>query len=231
MALPVVSTPTFTTKIPSTGQEIEYRPFLVKEEKTLLIALEGKDPKDIAREVSNLLNDCIISEVNVKELATFDVEFLFLRLRGKSVGEVITVSVGHPDSECPHKTEVQINLDDINVQGEIKDKKVMLNDNLGVMLKYPNIDAVSRGDMSTTEEIFSFVADHIDYVFDTEQVYSDFTKSEIEEWIGTLNQNQFQKISNWYSDMPTLKHTVEWTCPKCGEKDSITLEGLQSFFT
>ena len=231
MALPVVSTPTFTTVVPSTGEQIEYRPFLVKEEKTLLIALEGKEPSDIARAVSNLLSDCILSNIDVSKLATFDIEYLFLVLRGKSVGEVITVSIGHTDSECTHKTEVQINIDDIKVQGEVKDKKIMLNDKLGVMLKYPNIDAVSRGDMDTAEEVFKFIADHIDYVFDDETVYNDFSKQEINDWIGTLNQNQFQMISNWYADMPSLKHTVTFTCPQCDEDETIILEGLQSFFT
>jgi hypothetical protein len=233
MALPVVSTPTFTTKIPSTGEEIEYRPFLVKEEKTLLIALEGQDNKEISNAVNRLLKDCIISPCDVDKLATFDIEYLFLKLRGKSVGEVINVTVGHTDSEneCKQRTEVQIVIDDIEVSGDIKDGKVMLTDNLGVMLKYPRMNALADRNMDNAENIFKFVGEHIEYVFDAEQIYTDFTRTEIEDWMGTLNQTQFQKIANWYADIPSLKHEVEWKCQGCGKEDKITLEGLQSFFT
>lgn len=231
MALPVVSTPTFTTKVPSTGEEIEYRPFLVKEEKTLLIALEGNDTKEIINAVSNLLKECIYSDIDVNKLATFDVEYLFLKLRGKSVGEVISLTIGHnDDNECKGRTDIQINIDDIQVQGEIKDSKIMLNDDLGIQVKYPSINALQQN-MDTTEAIFGFIADNIECVFDSTNIYNDFSNEEMHEWLGTLNQSQFEKIANWYQSMPTLRHDVEWTCSACGEKDKVSLEGLQSFFT
>jgi len=234
MPLPKIATPTYELVIPSTKKKIKYRPFLVKEEKVLIIAMESEDTTQIANAVKDVIKNCILTRgIKVEELSTFDIEYLFLKLRGKSVGEVINVTVGHTDSEneCKQRTEVQIVIDDIEVSGDIKDGKVMLTDNLGVMLKYPRMNALANGSMDDAESIFKFIADHVDYVFDSEQIYNDFTKTEIEDWMGTLNQTQFQNIANWYADIPTLKHEVEWKCQGCGKEDKITLEGLQSFFT
>lgn len=230
MGLPSIATPQFSTKIPSTGQEIEYRPFLVKEEKILLMALEGGDQKEIARATQNIIESCVITDIDVNKLATFDVEHLFLKLRGKSVGELVELKIGHSDGECEHKTEVQINLDDIEVTGDMSDGKIMLDDDIGVKMRYPGIADVSQLDEQNTEAMFDVINNCIEYVYDKDNVYNDFSKKEIKDWTETLSQKQFEKITEFFQNIPKLSYKVEWTCSKCGEKDSITLEGLQSFF-
>ena len=231
MALPSISTPEFQTRIPSSGQEITYRPFLVKEEKILLMALEGGDQREITRSIIKLLRNCILTEdVDAEKLSTFDVEFLFLKLRGKSVGEVIELKIGHTESECTHTTDISVNLDAIEVQGEVSDGKIMLTDQVGVKLAYPTIDSTLGVDTDSADSMFDMITDCIEYIYDQEEVYSDFTKEELQNWVDQLNQSQFKKITDFFQDMPKLSHKVEWTCEKCGEKDSILLEGLQSFF-
>ena len=230
MGLPSIATPQFSTKIPSTGQEIEYRPFLVKEEKILLMALEGGDQKEIARATQNIIESCVITDIDVNKLATFDVEHLFLKLRGKSVGELVELKIGHSDGECEHKTEVQINLDDIEVTGDISDGKIMLDDDIGVKMRYPGIADVSQLDEQNIEAMFDVINNCIEYVYDKDNVYNDFSKKEIKDWTETLSQKQFEKLTEFFQNIPKLSYKVEWTCSKCGEKDSITLEGLQSFF-
>lgn len=232
MALPSISTPEFITQIPSTGQEVKYRPFLVKEEKILLMALEGEDTNEIQNAVLNILGNCILTPVEVEKLAVFDVEYLFLQLRGKSVGEVINLKVGHTNSQCAHKSDVDLIIDDIKVVGEVADPKIMLTEEVGVMMRYPNISDLTRSTgKDDAETLFKLINRCIDYVFDAENVYNDFSESEIEDWINSLNQTQFQKIVDFFQSSPKLEHEVKWKCEKCGEEDSVKLEGLQSFFT
>lgn len=232
MALPSISTPEFKTKIPSTGEEITYRPFLVKEEKILLMALEGQDANEIQNAVLNILSNCILTPVEVERLAVFDVEYLFLQLRGKSVGEVIELKVGHTNSECLHKTDVSLIIDDIKVVGEVSEPKIMLTEEVGVVMRYPNISDLTRATgKDDAETLFKLINRCVDYVFDAENVYNDFSESEIENWINSLNQTQFQKIVEFFQSSPKLEHEVKWKCEKCGEEDSVKLEGLQSFFT
>jgi len=232
MALPKISTPEFFDAIPSTKEEIKYRPFLVGEEKVLLIALEGQDNKEISNAIVNLLKNCIVNDIDIDKLSTFDIEYLFLKVRGKSVGEVINASVGHTgETECKHKTEIQINLDDIKVKGEVKDTNIMLTDDVGVKLKYPTLDIILKMEGEDTNSLFRMICDCIEYVYDKDQIYNEFTDKEIEEWVNGLNQAQFRHISSFFEGMPKLSHTVEWKCAKCGENDEMLVEGLQSFFT
>lgn len=232
MNLPQLTSPEFVTKLPSTGKEITYRPFLVREEKILLIALEGGDEKEISRAIFNILSACIISDIKIDELATFDVEFLFLKLRGKSVGEVIELKLQHsdPDSACKHRTEVAVNLDDINVVGVVGDGKIQINDELGIKLRYAGINDVDKIDSNSSEQLYSLVVQCVEYIYDTEEVYEDFTKKEMSDWLEQLNSAQFKKITDFFESAPKLSHTIEWKCPECGEKDTIVLEGMQSFF-
>jgi hypothetical protein len=230
MALPSLGTPKFITSIPSTGQEIQYRPFLVKEEKILLMALEGGDEKEIQRAISDILSSCILTEIDVGKLAVFDVEFLFMNLRGKSVGENIELRVGHQDSECTHKTEISINIDDIKVSGNISDGKIEVTDQIGVKLKYPSITDVTRFSSETSEGMFKMIASCIEYVYDQNEVYNEFTIEEMVEWLEGLNQGSFQKITTFFETLPKLSHTIEWKCSKCGETEKVVLEGLNSFF-
>jgi hypothetical protein len=231
MALPSIATPQFSTTVPSTGQEIEYRPFLVKEEKVLMMAMEGGDNKEIATATKNILKDCILSDVDIKKLTIFDIEFLFLKLRAKSVGETIELKVAHPDenSTCKEMTDVVIDIDDIKVTEQKTDNKIMLTDDIGVVLRYPGIDDVD-GLGESPEQMFSMIANCIEYVFDKENVFNEFTEKEMVEWIENLKQTQFSKITDFFSEIPKLSHDIEWTCKECGKKDKVTLEGLQSFF-
>ena len=231
MALPSLSTPEFQTVIPSTGETIAYRPFLVKEEKILLMAMEGNDQKEIEIAIKKILSNCILQDIDVNKLAMFDMEYLFLQLRGKSVGEVIDLSVTHIDSECKHRTDIKVNIDDIKVQNINQEKKVMLTDDVGVMMKYPTMQEAMGVSGENTEAVFEILSKSVDYVFDAENVYNDFTEAEIVEWINGLNQTQFQKILAFFESMPKLSHEVFWKCKECKEEDTITLEGIQSFFT
>src|SRR6056300_541213 len=179
MALPSISTPEFTTQIPSTGEKIKYRPFLVKEEKILLIALEGNDQQEITTAILNILNSCILSEVDVNKLSTFDVEYLFLNLRGKSVGEVIEARMGHTDGDCKKLTDVQIKIDDIEIVNEISDGKIMLTDDVGIKMRYPTVHDVAKLDMKNSDDTFGLIAQCIEYIYDNDNVYSEFSEQEI----------------------------------------------------
>ena len=232
MALPSIGTPEFQTIIPSTGENITYRPFLVKEEKILLMAMEGGDAVEMSNAMLNILKSCILSEVDVEKLATFDVEYLFLTLRGKSVGEVVTLNINHTiETECKHLTEMKLNIDDIKVQGDISDGKIMLTEDVGIKLRYPQMTDLYDVNTADSESLFKMVRKCIEYIYDKEDVYSDFTEEELETWVDGLNQTQFKMITKFFEDAPKLTHTIEWTCEQCKEKDSIKLEGLQSFFT
>lgn len=227
--LPTLSVPTFVTKIPSTGQEVKYRPFLVKEEKILLMALEGQDKNEIRVAINEILKCCVYTDVDFEKLPTFDIEFLFLMLRAKSVGEVITFRLGHNNSECTHKTEIELDINDVDVIGEIQDGKIMLDDNVGIKMHYPttsSIDNVKQGESG----ILKIIADCIDVVFDEENVYEDFSQEELIEWLGNLNQAQYKKINDFFNSAPKLSKTIKWKCEKCGEEDEITIEGLYNFF-
>jgi len=232
MSLPKLLAPEFGAKIPSTGQEIRYRPFLVKEEKILLMAMEGNDQKEITKSVVKLLDSCILTDgIDASKLATFDVEYLFLKLRGKSVGEVVNLKIGHPDeSECSHKSDIQINLDDIVVEGEMRKNVIKITDDIGVKVRYPSLSDLSDIDTENQADLMRIIVRCIDQVFDEENVYSDFSEDEMSEWVDGLSQQQFQEITKFFEDMPKLSHEVKWTCKECGKEDSVRLEGLQSFF-
>ena len=232
MALPALSSPEFITEIPSTKVKIKFRPFLVREEKILYMALEGGDATEIQNATIKVLNECILTpNVNVSDLATFDVEHLFLQLRGKSVGENVDVILRHQDSDCKETVNVSINLDDIKVTGEITDGKIMLTDDIGIKMKYPRAGDINKLQVQEGMNIFHSIAYLVDFIYDKETVYNDYSVEEIAEWLEQLNQKQFQLITDFMNNMPKLSHEVEWTCNVCGEKEKIVLEGLQSFFT
>lgn len=235
--LPKITVPTFEATIPSTNQKITYRPFLVKEEKILLMAMEGKDNKEIVRSVSKILKDCINEDIDPTKLAFFDVEYLFLKLRGKSVGEAIDLKIKHlDDSECKHATEVSVDIDSIEVEiNDDHNQVIKFNDNLGIKMKYPtieNIDSVNANlATNDVDRLFDLITSSVDNVFTDETVYDSFTKKEVEEFIEQLNQNQFGKIIDFFQNLPRIKKEVKYTCPRCKKDESIMLEGLSSFFT
>jgi hypothetical protein len=195
------------------------------------MAMEGNDATEITHATLKILESCILTPIEVRKLPMFDIEYLFLQLRGKSVGETITLYMTHPEGECKHRTEVDVKIDDIKVQGEVKENKVMLTDDIGVVLRYPLISDVATTNSEDAETLFKILANCIDYVFDGENVYNDFTADEIDEWLSSLNQNQFGKLVEFFQNIPKLSHKLEWDCTACGKHEEIVLEGLQSFFT
>ena len=237
MALPKIATPEFETVVPSTKETITFRPFLVKEEKILYMALEGGEQTEIYNAVTKILENCILSDCNIKKLSAFDVEYLFLQLRGKSVGEVITIKLKHPqeDSACDHAEEIEIDIDSIKMKEDPRHEKVVqLDENLGIQFRYPTMqDVLKIGANSNENQLkatFDMISACVENVFDSDNVYDDFSKKEIQDFIENLSKPQFEKASVFFDSMPKLQHEIKWTCPECGKKEEILLEGLQSFF-
>ena len=240
MPLPKISTPTYELELPSTGKKIKYRPFLVREEKILIMALESENIKDISGAVVQILNDCILSKgVNVSELSTFDIEYLFLNVRAKSVGETIQINVTCPDDQ-ETIVEVEINIDDIKVQKSEEHKNVIkLDDNLSMKLKYPSLNEFIESNFEVNEsdndvnKSLSMITSCIDTIYDKEESWSaaDCTKKELDEFIEQLNTKQFKEIETFFTTMPKLSHTVKVKNPKTDVQSEVVLEGLASFFS
>ena len=237
MPLPKIVTPEFSTHLPSTGEEIFFRPFLVKEEKILLMAQEGKDPKEIQKAIVHILTECIKTPVVVEELALFDVEWLFLQLRAKSVSEVIDVKLNHIEKEdCGHSNAVLIPIKDIQMTRNKDHKDVIILDEatgIGVQMKYPSLDLYNILDLSNQsyEQVFEVIVQSVLSVFDKDQVYNDFTKPEIEKFIEDLDQKHLKKFMDFFDTMPKLEHEIKYKCEKCGEEVTTKLSGLLDFFT
>ena len=236
MALPKLGYPTFELELPSTGKTIKYRPFLVKEEKVLLMALESKDEKQVIGAVKDLIKNCVITRLKVETLPSFDLEYLFLKIRGASIGENITLTVTCQDDN-ETTVEANININDVEIfKPEGHDKKIMFDDKTGLVMRYPSMkEFVDREflqkDMKT-DEVYEFIADSIDQIFDDEEVYdsSTTTKKEFRTFVDSLTTKQFEKIQKFYETSPKLSHTFKVTNPKTGKESSYTIEGLQSFF-
>jgi hypothetical protein len=237
MALPVVETPTYTIKLHSVDKPIKYRPFLVKEEKILLTALEGGDTADIVSATKQIIKNCCLEEdLDTSELPSFDVEMLFLNLRARSVGEVITIGMRHPGEEpdCKGVTTVEINCNDIKLAVN-KDHKdlIELDDRISVQLRYPDIDRMTRPEgESQMDSIFQITKACIAGIYDKDEYHDvkNSTEKELEDFIYSLDQKQFSKIVGYFNTMPKLRHKVKFNCEKCGKSESVVLEGLQSFF-
>lgn len=238
MALPKLDTPIHQIKLESVNEPINYRSFLVKEEKILLTAMETNDNKAIVDAVIQILHNCTISpQIDVRKLPSFDMEYYFLNLRSRSVGETINLKVSHPNAkeiECDHQTEVTVNLDDIKLtKTPDHTNKIMLTDDVGITLNYPSMDNTVSANDNSIESMFEVLKQGVDTIFDKEEIHqkNEINSSELEEFILSLNQQQFTKVMNFYQTMPKLQHIINFTCSKCGKSDGVTLEGLQSFFT
>ena len=238
MPLPKIATPTYQLELPSTGKTISYRPFLVKEEKVLVIALESEDTKQITSAIKAVLKGCILTKgVKVETLPTFDIEYLFLNIRGKSVGEELDVTLICPDDE-ETEVPVKIDLDDIKIQkNDDHTNKVKLDDNLMMELKYPSLDQFikSNFDFKETNQMdqsFALIASCIDKIYNEEEVWAtaDCTKKEVNEFLESMNSSQFKEIEKFFETMPKLSHTIKVTNPKTGVESDVVLEGLASFF-
>jgi hypothetical protein len=238
MPLPKISTPTYELELPSTGKTIQYRPFLVKEEKVLVIALESEDTKQITTAIKTVIKNCILTKgIKVEQLPTFDIEYLFLNIRGKSVGEVIEVNIVCPDDE-ETPVKIEINLDDIQVQkNDEHTNKIKLDDEIMMQMKYPSLDEFIKNNFdlengSEMDQSFELIASGIDTIFTADEVWaaSDCTKKEIRDFIESMNSSQFKEIEKFYATMPKLSHVVKVVNPKTKVESEVVLEGLASFF-
>ena len=238
MPLPKISTPTYELELPSSGQTVKYRPFLVKEEKVLVIALESEDNKQITNAIKAVLKSCIQTRgVKVEHLPTFDIEYLFLNIRGKSVGEELEVNVICPDDE---ETQVKttINLDDIQIEKDEKHtKQIKLDDNLMMEMKYPSWEQFIKNNFDFDEknqmdQSFELIATCIDKIYNQDEVWAtaDCTKKEVNDFLESMNSSQFKEIETFFETMPKLSHTIKVTNPKTKVESDVVLEGLASFF-
>ena len=238
MPLPKIATPTYELELPSTGKKIHYRPFLVKEEKLLVLALESEDTKEITTAIKNVIKNCIQTRgIKVEQLPTFDIEYLFLNIRGKSVGEEIEVNVLCPDDDETY-VPVNIAIDEIGVfKNENHTTKIQLDDSLIMELKYPSLDQFIKNnfDFNNTDNVnqsFELIATCIDKIFNEEEVWAaaDCTKKEIIDFLEQMNSSQFKEIEKFFETMPKLSHEITITNPKTEVESKVLLEGLASFF-
>ena len=239
MSLPKLNVPVYETILPSTEKVIKYRPFLVKEEKVLLTAMEDGKNDTIMNAVKEVLKNCVQSPLDLDKLPTFDLEFLFLRLRAKSVGEEVTIGLkpwGCPQNNgelCDKTTEVKVNLEEVKViKDEKHTSKIMLDDNVGIKMRYPDISKINIDTGNDMETGMKMIHQSIDMIFTSEETHERDTISEkeLEDFIDSLNTEQFAKIRTFFDTMPQLKHTAKYTCSTCGEEKETTITGLNSFF-
>ena len=236
MALPKLGYPTFELELPSTGKTIKYRPFLVKEEKILLMALESQDEKQVISAVKDLIKNCVISRLKVDTLPSFDLEYLFLKIRGASIGEIINLTVTCLDDN-ETKVEATININDVEVtKPEGHSNRIMFDDKSGIVMKYPSmqqfVDREFLQKEMKTDEVYGFIADSIDQIFTEDEVFdsSTTTKKEFRTFVDSLTTKQFENIQDFYVTSPKLSHTFKVINPNTGKESEYTIEGLQSFF-
>jgi len=230
MSLPKINTPEYRLTIPSTDEEIRYRPFLVKEEKLLLIAQETGTDKATYEAIRNIITSCCLDPVDIDKLPLFDMEYIFLNVRAKSVGESVKLKV-----KCP--VEVEVDLTNINVEmSDDHDARIQLTDNIGVLMQYPNFATITKvqkmEEGKETEQLFEMIASCMFQVWQGEETYDamDYTAKDKKEFLESLDHKQFEKLQIFFETMPTLKHEVEVTNPKTNVTSMVTLSGINAFF-
>ena len=237
MPLPKIATPTYELELPSSGETITYRPFLVKEEKLLVLAMESEDTKSITRAIKEVLKSCIKTKIKVDTLPTFDIEYLFLNIRGKSVGEELEVNIICPDDEVT-EVPVTIDLDDIQVEkSEDHNNRIQIDSKIMMEMKYPSLDQFIKNNFDFKEgnqmdQSFDLIASCIDKIYTEDEVWStaDCTKKEVKEFLESMNSSQFKDIEKFFETMPKLQHTITVKNPKTKVESEVVLEGLASFF-
>lgn len=237
MALPKLNeVPKYELIVPSSGQTIKFRPFLMKEEKVLLMAMESENQTDIFNTIIDTLSACIVDEVNINKLTTFDVEYCFLKIRSKSAGEKATLNF--KCNKCEAENEVSVNIDDIKIEIPKLDSLVEINDEISVELAWPSFNSVTKNESiinseNAVDQIFGLVRSCIVSINTEEERFSakDHTKEELDQFIDSLNSEQFSKIREYVEQMPRLKHDVSFCCTNCTTSNEVTVEGLQSFFS
>ena len=235
MALPKVALPTYELEIPSNGKKIKYRPFVVKEEKLLLLALESQDDKQIEEATRALLKNCIQSRVKLEDLAIFDLEYIFLQIRAVSVGEVVEMLLTCED-DGETQVKYNLNLTDVQViKSEDHSSKIMLSDEMGLIMKYPSFEEfvkVSIIAKDTSDQVIEIMGKCVDQIFDGEDVYDSSTtsKKEFVEFVEGLTNKQFEDLQKFFEDAPVLKHEISLTNPNTGVENSVVIQGLSNFF-
>ena len=240
MPLPKIATPSYELELPSTGKTIQYRPFLVKEEKLLVIALESEDTKQITNAIKAVIKSCVLTKgIKVETLPTFDIEYLFLNIRGKSVGEDIDVNLICPDDN-ETEVSVSVNLDDITVQKpEGHSNQIKLDNNLMMELKYPSLNEFIKNNFDPNDssknpmdQSFDLIGSCINKIYNQDEVWAaaDCSKKEITDFLDSMNSSQFKEVEKFFETMPKLSHTLKVLNPKTNVESDVVLEGLASFF-
>ena len=236
MALPKLNTPTYELEIPSTDEKIQYRPFLVKEEKILMMALETKDNAQIVNAVKDIVNECTFNKVNISTMPMFDTEYIFLQIRSKSVGEVSKLKLLCPDDKKTY-ADVELDLNEVKVQvGDDHTNKIELTDDMGIIMTYPSIDSFADSGIQdiNASNMIDVIGTCILQIYEQkgEKIYEakDQTKKELTEFIEQLNTKQFQDVQKFFDTMPRLKHTIKIKNPKTKKTSEVTLSGLNDFF-
>lgn len=240
MALPMMSTPTYTMVVPSSGETVKFRPFLVKEEKALLIAQQSEDMVTMVETIRGVIKSCLIDKINVDKLAMFDLEYMFMIIRGKSVGETVDLvfpcDEDHGEMNEKAKSSVTIDLTSIAVEkGEGHTNKIDLFDNVGVVMKYPTVDILKKLqglDEDDLDKVFDIMALSIDYIYQGEELFygNEQKLPDLKQFIENLTSEQFVKLQRFFETMPKIRKEIEYNCPVCGKHHKKMLEGLQSFF-
>ena len=233
MALPKINVATYELNLPSSNEIVKFRPFLVKEEKILLMAMESEETNDMMNAIKQIISNCVISsKLKVEELPLFDLEYMFIKLRAKSVGE--KTKIGMKCLECDTSTEVEVNLDEVEViKGENHDPKIQLTDEIGVVMKYPKLNIMENiGDINNVEDGFAVLRKSIEMIFTGDEVYEakDHSEKELDDFLNSLTRDQFQKIQDFFDGLPKLKKDVKWNCSGCQKEREVTLEGMNAFF-
>ena len=236
MALPKLNTPTYELEVPSTDEKIKYRPFLVKEEKILMIAMESKDNAQIVNAVKDIVQECTFNKLDIANIPMFDVEYIFLNIRAKSVGEISKLKLLCPDDKQTY-ADAEVDLSKVEVQvGKDHTNKIELTEEMGMIMTYPTIDSFTQSGIQTinAENMLQVVGSCILQIYEEkgEKVYQakDQTKKELTEFIESMNTGQFKRVQEFFDTMPKLKHTIKVKNPKTKKSSDITLEGLNDFF-
>jgi phage FluMu protein Com len=233
--LPTLVAPTFELTLPSTGKTIKYRPFLVKEEKILLMSMESGETKQMSRAIRQIIDDCTNNKLDVDSLPLFDVEYIFLQLRSKSVGETAEPMIICP--KCKESTKIKLNIAEVEVQkSEDHDTKIKITDQVGVVMNYPQLKLSEDFDLaeieSDSELAFDVIIRCIDQIWSGEDLWEakEVGLDAVREFVDNMSQEQFTKVAGFFETMPQLKHVLDFTCPHCKDKMDITLQGLNDFF-
>lgn len=240
MALPMMNAPTYTMVVPSSGVTVKFRPFLVKEEKSLLIAQQSEDIKVMVETLKNIIKSCVLDKLDADKLATFDLEYMFTQIRAKSVGEIVELifpcDEDHGEQNDKARVKVSIDLTTLVVEKKAEHTgKIELFGDVGVVMKYPTIDVMKRLEGLDTDDfdkIFSVIAESIDYIYQGEEIFyaKEQKHEELVQFLNNLTSEQFIKVQNFFATMPRIKKEIEYTCPVCSKHHKKVLEGLQSFF-